>query len=243
MGGLDLELIEQIRELYRQQPDEAGRAIEMLLENRYAGLSAAEKIDRGKAIAAAFQPPQQAADGSSELRHFLSLLLGQPVGEGELDDAALQSRACRVIGTVFERLNQLLNAIQLSSGPGGNQVEETIRHVLKEQMVQDLPAGSLEDYVDRIRDAFFGSIEAAQQGHRTIVEKILRECDPQTFMAGSGGGLKIGPLKKAEAFDGYVRMYDQLKKWHESGRGSDEFTRAFEKYFGKIVTNQQGFSR
>ncbi len=235
MIGFETELAEQIREIYRQQPNEAYRLIEALLEKRYAGLPAAEKIGRVKALATIFQPPQCEENSNSDLRQFLSLLLGQPVEEEEIDDAALQDRACRTLNTVFERLNQLLNAMQLTVNPGGQLVKETIRHFLKDQMVQDTPAHSLEEYIDQIRETFFSSIESARQGHQIIIEKILSELDPQTIMARNSGGLRIGPLKKAEAFNEYMQIYNQLKKWHSSGRGLDEFIRAFENHFSKAA--------
>lgn len=231
-----LNLAEHVREIYRNKPAAAGKQIERLLEDQFAGVSLAEKNEKIQDLATFFRESSGSfsvagAGAKDELRQFVSLLLGQQIEAGEMDDHALQMQLCTSLNTIFDSLNQLLKAIQLTCNRDGHQFEETIRHVLKDQLVQDKPEGSLEEYIDQIKKSFFKSLESAQGAHKAIIKKLLAEINPERIMDQSGGGLRIGPLKKAEAFDQYNNVYGELNNWHESGRGHEEFLRTFEKYF------------
>ena len=90
------------------------------------------------------------------------------------------------------------------------------------------PGGSLESYIGRINKAFLITQEAFKQAAETKVGEILAELDPQQIGQKSGG-MKFGPLRKAESFDIYEEAYRKIRNWFDQGRFKEQLMREFEK--------------
>lgn len=230
-------LADELRDLYDAEPAAAREQIERLLANRFEGVPVQERLNEIRRLKDCFSGPKGSSNSSvngdpgEELKTFISLLLGQRVEPQDLDDRQLQEQLCRSLNSIFDSLNRLLQAMRTTFNLKDSRFEETIRHVLREQLVEKDPTGSLEDYIDQIRVSFFKSFDCSKAAYGTIMEKLLSEIHPEKLLSEAGGGIKLGPLKKAEAFDRYKNVYDSLHKWHESGRGLEEYLRAFENSF------------
>ena len=237
MDSSMIRLADELRDVYLAEPTEAREQIERFLKKRFESLPAGERLNEIGKLKRCFSgrksgcgpSPGKAADG--ELKRFIGLLLGQQAESEDMDDRRLQEQLSSSLNSIFNSLNQLLQAMKTTFNLKDSRFEETIRHVLREQLVEETPAGSLEEYIDQIRISFFKSFDCSKAAYNTIMEKLLSELNPETLLSEAGGGIKLGPLKKAEAFDRYRLVYDSLHKWHESGRGLEEYLRAFEKKF------------
>ena len=71
--------------------------------------------------------------------------------------------------------------------------------------------------------------EAFKSAARTKVLQILQALDPDNIVAERSGGLKIGPLRKAQDFDILKQRIERIRKWYDSGRFMEDFIREFEK--------------
>lgn len=227
-------LVEELRDVYLAEPAAAQEQIERLLAQRFEGLPAEERLNEIRKLKDCFGGPKNknaaVSEGASgdDLKKFIALLLGQRVGSKDMDDRQLQEQLCGSLNSIFDSLNQLLQAMKTTFNLKDSRFEETIRHVLREQLVEENPTGSLEEYIDQIRISFFKSFDCSKAAYKAIMEKLLSEINPETLLLQTGGGIKLGPLKKAEAFDRYKILYDSLHEWYESGRGLEEYLRAFE---------------
>jgi hypothetical protein len=227
-------LASELRALYLADPAEAQAQIEDLLNKRFDALTAGERLDEIRKLKDCFSGQNRdngsfSAEGAGdELKKFIELLLGQRVESTDIDDMQLQEQLCSSLNSIFDSLNQLLQAMKTTFNLKDSRFDETIRHVIREQLVEEQTTGSLEEYIDQIRVSFFKSFDCSKAAYLAIMEKLLSEINPDILLSGAGGGIKLGPLKKAEAFDRYRVVYDSLHGWHESGRGLEEYLRAFE---------------
>jgi predicted component of type VI protein secretion system len=162
------------------------------------------------------------------LARLFSLVLGGRVSETELASEEVLERLAGSLNELFDTLNRLIATIDATLG-GGVAQDETIRHVIGDQLEGESASMSLERHLGRIGDAFFRSHEAFQSAARKIVGDILDELDPQRIHDAQEGGLKFGPLKKAESFDVYQNKYDRCRSWYESDRFTTDLLREFEK--------------
>ena len=112
---------------------------------------------------------------------------------------------------------------------GENQGVETIRQVIGFHLDGAERVKSLENYLNQINTAFLAAQQASRTAAEKLVGEILEELDPEAMHAASGGGLKFGRLRRADAFDVYSEKYANLKHWLASGRFMDEFLREFER--------------
>lgn len=207
--------------------------IEMYLEKLLETLPGPEKQHVLQNITEEFvdsggTQPILRTDAGNQLLRFISLLLGQPVDAGAMADKKMQEKLHASLNTIFDALNDLLQAIN-STLNRGNGFDETIRHVLRKQLVEPGDDKPLELYIDQIRKSFFTSYESFKEAHLLIMNKVLEELNPEKSSSKCAGSLKFGALRKAEAFDHYTQLYDSLRNWHESGRGLEEYLRTFEK--------------
>lgn len=227
------QISDEIRTIYRQETGDGFVNIEAYLEQLLGTLPSSERLHILQNISEEFADngePQQllTTDAGNQLLRFISLILGQKVGVGEVADKQLQEKLCISLNTIFDTLNDLLQAIN-STLSRGNGFDETIRHVLRKQLDEPGDDKPLDLYIDQIRKSFFTSYESFKEAHLLIMDKVLEELSPEKSTSKCAGGLKFGALRKAEAFDHYTQLYESLHSWHESGRGLDEYLRLFEK--------------
>jgi len=224
---------EEIRTIYRRETDNGQMNIEMYLESLLDTLSGLEKLDILQEISEEFvdstvSQPLLSTDAGNQLLRFISLLLGRQVDVCDVADQQLQEKLCTSLNTIFDALNDLLEAIN-STLNRGDGFEETIRHVLRKQLDEPDDGQTLDTYIDQIRKSFFMSYESFKGAHMLIIDKVLEELSPANSRSKCAGGLKLGVLRKAEAFDHYTQLYESLRDWHKSGRGLEEYLRVFEK--------------
>lgn len=227
------QIAEEIRSLYAKDPQRAPELIRPYLERVLPGNSEAERLDALQGVIAEFGG---AADieirpddlSGPVLARLVSLVLGGRVSETELSSESVLERLAGSLNELFDTLNRLIATIDATLG-GGPTPDETIRRVIGDQLEGDSPSMSLERHLGRIGEAFFRSHEAFQAAARKIVRDIFEELDPERIHHEQEGGMKFGPLKKAESFDAYRRKYERCRKWCESDRFTADLLREFEK--------------
>jgi hypothetical protein len=171
------------------------------------------------------------------LDRLVPLLLGRDVSM-DLSTPELLSRLAHSLNTIFTMLNELIGLI--NSTLGGNPAgDETIRQIIGASMQRQGEVQSIEHYLGQIKKAFLTAQQSSREAARTMVAHIIAELDPKG-MEGSGGGFKIGPMKKAESFDLFEEKYKRVKKWYESERFLLDFLRQFEKNCQKSFTQTGG---
>ena len=230
------EVVEEVRSIYRADPSRAETLIERHLQERLKDLGPAERKEILARLTQAFagEAPASAASPAAQgihpevLSRLFSLFLGERIGTLDLSSAELLERLARSLNTVFEHLNEIVSVIH-STLLGRRSELETIRQIIGTNLQGEGGGTSLEVYLGQIREAFLTSHLAFQQTARTIVEKILRELDPEHLGDEESGGLKFGPLRKAGLFDAYQEKFQKIRQWFNSGRFTEEILREFEK--------------
>lgn len=231
-------LSDDIRQIYQSTGAGADKAIEAFVSEKLEGLSARERLNALDALKATFRgsdgsPAAIGAGDDDVLSGVFSLLLGRKVSRADLSSSELLKRLAESLNTIFDILNELvgvINATFTSQGVG----EETIRQVIGVQVEDQEETKSLEIYLGQIKKAFFIAQEAFKKAADRKMAQVLAELDPEKISEGAGGGLKFGPLRKAEIFDLYADKFRTVKKWFDTGRFSEEFLREFEKYAQKL---------
>jgi len=226
------QLTAEISHIYESDPSMAGTGIEGLLEKRLGDLSSVEKLSLLKRLKAEFQSSDARPGGNGyddiSLNVF-SLLLGREVSRADLSSEELLKRLAESLNTIFDALNELVSVINATlSGQGVE--EQTIRQVIGFHLGGEDQTGTLESYLGQIRKAFLVSQEAFKRAAQTKVDQILTELNPESIEAAKGGGLKFGPLRKAELYSIYEEKFRTIRKWFESGRFQEELQREFERH-------------
>jgi hypothetical protein len=227
------EVVEEVRSIYRADPSRAETLIERHLQERLKESGPAERKEFLARLTQAFAGEASASAAAQGLHpevlsRLFSLFLGERIGTLDLSSAELIDRLARSLNTVFEHLNEIVSVIH-STLLGRRSELETIRQIIGTNLQGEGGGTSLEVYLGQIREAFLTSHLAFQQTARTIVEKILRELDPEHLGDEESGGLKFGPLRKAGLFDAYQGKFQKIRQWFDSGRFTEEILREFEK--------------
>jgi len=227
------EVAEEVRSIYRADPSRAETLIERHLQERLKDSGPAERKEFLARLTRAFAGEGPAGEAAHALppevfARLFSLFLGERSGSIDLSSAELVDRLARSLNTVFEHLNEIVSVIH-STLLGRRSELETIRQIIGTNLQGEGGGTSLEGYLGQIREAFLTSHLAFQQTARTIVEKILRELDPEHLGDEDSGGLKFGPLRKAGLFDTYQEKFQKIRQWSNSGRFTEEILREFEK--------------
>jgi len=230
-------LADGIRSLYTENTADAETAIEEYLLQELQPFDDATRQEVLSELITRFPETMHPAgnDLSRSDRQFLyfcSLLLGHPVESTELGTGALQQRLTQSLTTIFEALNQLTRAINLTLLEE-SQTQETIRFLIGEQLDGESGTKPLEKHLDQIKDAFVTSHRAFKMAAQITVQKILDDLSPEA-MVEDQKGFKFGPLRKAEAFDRYSTTFNNFRQWFESGQCMQEFFRTFEKQCHEI---------
>ncbi len=232
------QLAEEIRRIYRSDMKQAETLIEAHLEERLMGLSVGSRPALLHKLSGVFDADSAVIPGNEDMEDdvlsgVFSLLLGREVSRADLSSTEALQRLAGSINTIFDALNQLISVINitLSTGSSG---DETIRFVIGSQLEGDGEKKSLENYLGQIQKAFLRTQQAFKNAAYLRVKEILSELDPEKISKAGGGGLKFGPLRKAESFDMYEKKYHSCKKWFESGRFMEAFMQEFEKSCQKL---------
>ncbi len=243
---IDLDaLSNEIRQLYHSDPETAAGRIELLLSQRLQSFSNQDKPAIINHLQSCFssvnQKPFAGQDGleTEILGKISALLLGSEVIRSELSNGELVERLIQAVNTVFNTLNNLIGVINQTFGEGIG--DQTLRQVIRGQL-EDKASGqaleqSLENYLGQISQAFLTTNKAFKMAAREKVDQIFRELDPARIAAEKGGGLKFGPLRKAELFNIYEEKYSKFKRWVDSGRFLEELERTFERNC-RSITNR-----
>ncbi|MBN1932235.1 MAG: hypothetical protein JW786_11570 [Desulfobacterales bacterium] len=232
------QLTHEVRQIYRSDRLQAEDLIATYIEKRLNEFSVEERSILVKKLADEFVDTDKhlTADVNIDeevLARVSALLLGRKVSKADLSSTELLSRLAESLNTIFDELNQLVSVINAALY-GETVGEATIRQVIGFQLEDESPSKSLESYLGQIRKAFLTAQQAFKQAAQSKVIEILNELDPDKIAAISGGGLKFGPLRKAELFGIYTEKFHTCRKWFESGRFMEEFLREFEKNCQKM---------
>lgn len=227
------DLENEVRALYRSDPSGAGTLIRKYLENRLGGLSSDERMALLDNLMTQFYRPGEKegskACDADRLSRLFSLLLGKRVSEVDASSPEAVDKLALAINTIFDALNQLMAVINatLLGRDSGFQVE-TLRHVIGSGIESENPSQSLETYLDQIKQAFLIAHRSFIAAAEMRVEEILAELDPEKILGETRGGLRMGPLRKADGFEAYESKFRTLKKWLDEGRFREALLREFE---------------
>lgn len=227
------QLANDIREIHATDRLQAEALVETYLEKEMNELSGRERMRLLKELTFVFNRADSDTSSGTNLREevfsqLFSLLLGRKVSQVDLSSPELLERLAESLNTIFDTLNKLVSVIN-GNLFGEHAGEETIRKVLCFELEREKESKSLESYLGQISKAFLIAQQAFKKAAYTRVREILLEMDPCRIASVSGGGLRLGPLRKAESFEIYEERYNKVKKWFESGRFMEELLREFEK--------------
>ena len=237
----------EIKNLYRSAPARSEVLIASYLEQQFQGISDGERLALLEKLAHHFKDGSLRTHRptgleSSEVSRLFSLLLGHKISLGDLSSGELSEKFAHSLNTIFDSLNQIIGVI--NNTLLGKQPEmETIRHIIGSDLGGEAKPESLQNYLDQIQEAFLVAHQAFQQAARIKVSEILAELDPERISAQTDGGLKFGPLRKAELFDIYKEKFHSCKSWLESGRLTEGLLREFEKICQKLYNKKGGGAR
>lgn len=227
------QLASEIRQLYQSDPCHSEAVIEAYLEKRMSRLAPESRVKLLHKLKDEFDTAHALPSAGSDMEEgvllkVFSLLLGRDVSQADLSSKEMLQRLAESLNTIFDTLNQLIRVINMTLfGQGAG--DETIRYVIGSHIKGGDHTKSLESYLGQIQKAFLTTQQAFKSAAATRVGEILDELDPDKIAETGGGGLKFGPLRKAEYFEIYESKFRSCKKWFESGRFMEAFLREFEK--------------
>lgn len=226
-------LANEIRNVYISDKDHSEKEIEKFLTRRFKDLSGPESFSVLNKLITKFDTTRQngiddLCIDSQIMSRIFSFLLGRDVPRTDLSSTELMERLAESLKTIFDSLNQLIDVINRTL-TGETSGDQTIRQVIGFHLEGDGQGKSLESYIGQINKAFLTVQRSFKKTAQIKLGQILEEIDPDRICAQAGGGLKIGPLRKAEYYEIYEETFRKIKKWFESGRFMEEFLREFEK--------------
>jgi hypothetical protein len=232
------QLANDIERIYSSEPSQAETLIEGYLESRLNALSAHERLTSLKDLAAHFEPSDSGSMGKENvddemLSRIFSAFLGRQTSLADLSSTERLHRLAESLNTIFDELNQLVGAINMTLfGEGAG--DETIRHLIGFHLEGGGEGKSLESYLGQIRKAFLIAQQSYKKATHALVGQILDELDPARIERAESGGFRFGPLRRAEFYDTYKEKFQRCKKWFESDRFMEELLREFEKNCHKL---------
>jgi hypothetical protein len=225
--------VEELRRLYAADSQQAEFSIERYLEDRLKEHSPEERLAYLRSILRTIKGSEDASSDKDDveealLHRLFSLVLGENISREALSSDELLDRLAASLNTIFDSLNQLV-ALVNATFAGESVGEETIRHRIGDHMQGSNQLKGLESYLGQIRKAFLLTHDAFKMAAQNITAALLRELDPDRLGEGLGGGLKIGPLRKADIYDAYEEKYKKCINWLTSDRYMEVLLREFEK--------------
>lgn len=243
-AGVVSGLAESVRAAYGSDPAGAAARIERILGEKLAGASPEEKIAavreiRGGCGATRPSPkPAPAGNVAQEWTRLAALLLGDRVDVANLPPGELSEKLAASLNTVFDSLNAIVGGINATL-LGKKEELETIRFIIGSDLGGRKASGSLQEYLDRIQEAFAVAHRAFQEAAEKKTAELLDELSPENISSKAEGGLKFGPMRKAELWDIYEERFRTVKKALESGRLRESLLREFERSCQKMYKTER----
>ena len=235
---------ESVRAAYQTDPVGAAARIERILGEKLAGASPEERIAavreiRGRCGSSRPLPgPATAVNVSQEWTRLAALLLGDRVDVAKLPPGELSEKLAASLNTVFDSLNAIVGGINTTL-LGKKEELETIRFIIGSDLGGKKASGSLQEYLDRIQEAFAVAHRAFQEAAEKKTGELLDELSPENISSKAEGGLKFGPMRKAELWDIYEERFRTVKKALESGRLRESLLREFERSCQKMYKTER----
>ncbi len=220
------ELAGTLRDIYSRNPGQAEQAFEKFLNDELGGLDPEERDRILEKLEEVFPAPSADTAGQSA-ESLISLLLGRKVTGLDVCSQETLERLGESLNVIFSTLNELVHVINSSLG-GSPAGDETIRYIIGSTLEGEDRVKSIEEYLGQIKRAFLIAQQSSREAARTVAGSILEELDPKALEE-SVKGLRIGPLKKAEAYENFEQRYRRVMKWFDSDRFQTDFLRHFEK--------------
>jgi len=241
-------LAESVRAEYASDPAGAAARIERVLGEKLAAASPEERIAAVREIrvrCGSSRPspePPPAVNVSREWTRLAALLLGDRVDVTKLPPGELSEKLAASLNTVFDSLNAIVGGINATL-LGEKEELETIRFIIGSGLGGKNASGLLQDYLDRIQEAFSVAHRAFQEAAEKKNGELLDELSPENISSKAEGGLKFGPMRKAELWDIYEERFRVVKKALESGKLRESLLREFERSCQKMYkTGRKGKS-
>lgn len=214
------QLAREIEAIYRSEPSCSESRVEGYLEERLRGIPSSEALVLLERTATLFQ--------TENVLKPLSMLLGNQVSPGDLSSPIVLERLMASLNTVFDSLNRIIRVINTTL-LGKTTELETIRHLIGSNLEGETASCSLQGYLDQIQEAFMIAHQSFQKAAGIKAGEFLNELDPDRIASQVEGGLRFGPLRKAELFDTYKQKFQTCRTYFESGRFMDDLLREFER--------------
>jgi hypothetical protein len=237
-------LEESVRDAYRSDPAGAAARIERILGEKLIGASPEERIAavreiRGKCGSSPSSPdPSPAGNVAQEWTRLAALLLGDRVDAAKLPPGELSGKLAASLTTVFDSLNAIVGGINATL-LGKKEELETIRFIIGSDLGGRKASDSLQEYLDRIQEAFAVAHRAFQEAAEKKTGELLDELSPENISSKAEGGLKFGPMRKAELWDIYEERFRTVKKALETGRLRESLLREFERICQRMYKTER----
>ena len=237
-------LSQEIREQFEADPQKAKDSIKSILEEKLKAQPLEKRVKIVKELISRFSTTTPATtvpslDERQLLLDLLKKVLGGRVQEPPPSSQEIVERLAEVLNTVFNSLNELIAGINTTL-LGKRMPTETIRFMIGSQLGgAGTSSESLTNYIDQIKEAFSIAHQAFQDATQTKFKEFLDELSPESIEKSIEGGIKFGPLKKAELFEIYKEKYQTLKNWLDSGLLLEATMREFEKACQKLYTQRR----
>lgn len=235
------DLAQDIRRLYLADTPKAEANIHRYLQSRLQTLPEPERLAWLEKLVDRFAASKSPADQSgvaeeAVMTRLISLVLGSKFTKLDLPSAEVTERLTESLNTVFDELNRLIGVIR-STLTGNAEGDQTIRDFIGGHMERADQTESLQTYLGEISNAFFLTQQAFKQAAQQIIRDVLNQLDPEKISQEYKGGLRFGPLRKAELYDIYEQHFKECRKWYEAGRLLEDFQRLVEKYCREKVSH------
>ena len=228
-------LADDVRAAYRSDPAGAAERIERILDEKLVGVPPEDRIAavrgiRGRCAAAprTSRGAAPAGDVSREWNRLAALLLGERVDAANVPPEELSAKLAASLNTVFDSLNTIVGGINATL-LGKKEELETIRFIIGSDLGGKKASGTLKEYLDTIQEAFAVAHRAFQEAAEKKTAELLAELSPENISSKAEGGLKFGPMRKAELWDIYEERFRTVKKALETGRIRESLLREFER--------------
>jgi hypothetical protein len=237
-------LAERVRAAYKSDPAGSAQRIEWILREELAGSTREERIAALREVRArcgsSVRPAGQDGTGNmtKEWGRLSALLLGDRVDVSNLPPGELSDRLAASLNTVFDSLNAIVRGINTTL-LGKDEELETIRFIIGSDLGGKKASGSLQEYLDRIQEAFAVAHRAFQEAADRKTRELLDELSPENVSSKAEGGLKFGPMRKAELWDIYEERFRTVRKALEAGRLRESLLREFERCCQKMYKTER----
>jgi hypothetical protein len=182
--------------------------------------------------------PPSAGNAAQEWTRLASLLLGNRVDVASVPPGELSEKLAASLTTVFDSLNAIVGGINATL-LGKKEELETIRFIIGSDLGGRKASDSLQEYLDRIQEAFAVAHKAFQEAAEKKTGELLDELSPENISSKAEGGLKFGPMRKAELWDIYEERFRTVKKALETGRLRESLLREFERICQKMYKTER----